>query len=74
MASWGCKRRYYGIDTGQGTVEFAVVAAAFIAISFALAAFWHALGSGLLVEHALTSASHHAGSAMPGTIADVFLY
>lgn len=74
MASTGCKRVVSDIDAGQSTVEFAVITAAFIVISLALAALWQAVGSGLLVDHALMSASHHVASAMPGNIADVFLY
>lgn len=74
MVSTGCKRVVSGIDAGQSTVEFAVITAAFIVISLALAALWQAVGSGLLVDHALMSASHHVASAMPGNTADVFLY
>lgn len=56
-ASTGCRRSPMG-ERGQGTVEFAVVTAAFMAIVVAFGALWGALGSGLFVDHALASASH----------------
>lgn len=61
-------------QSGQGTVEFALVAAAFLVISLGLAALWGAFDGGLLVQHALQAASHHVGGVMPGNIADIFLY
>lgn len=61
-------------EHGQGTVEFAVVTAAFLAVALACGALWRALGDGLFVEHALASASHHVQLAAPGNVADVFLY
>ena len=59
---------------GQSTVEFAVVAAGFIALSAALALLWHSLSDGLVVEHALATASHHVQAVFPTTVADIFLY
>ncbi|MCL1797826.1 MAG: hypothetical protein FWG24_05910 [Eggerthellaceae bacterium] len=59
---------------GQGTVEFAVVCAAFVSLVVALSVLWHALQSGLFVEHALASASHHLQSVSAGVVGDVFLY
>lgn len=59
---------------GQGTVEFVVVAAAFLVVVVAGGALWRALEGGLFVEHALASASHHVHMAAPGNVADVFLY
>lgn len=59
---------------GQGTVEFAVVCAAFISIVVALGALWQALQGGLFVDHALASASHHLQSVSAGAVGDVFLY
>lgn len=65
-----------GLDNqeGQATVEFAVVAAGFLAATVALMALWRVLGDGLLVEHALAVASHHIQSVAPVTITDIFLY
>lgn len=59
---------------GQSTVEFAVVTAAFLAVTSALVAWWHMLDGGLIVEHALAVASHHIQSVAPATIPDIFLY
>jgi len=59
---------------GQSTVEFAVIAAGFMSLTIALAALWHAVGDGLLIEHALAVASHHIQTVAPATISDIFLY
>ena len=61
-------------DSGQSTVEFAVVMAGFLAVTVALGALWRALSDGLLVEHALAVASHHIQAVAPVTIVDIFLY
>lgn len=61
-------------DRGQSTVEFAVIMTGFMSLTVALAAVWHALGDGLLVEHALAVASHHIQMVAPATIMDIFLY
>lgn len=61
-------------EKGQATVEFAIVAAAFAAITVALAALWHLAGDGLLVRHALAAASHHVQGVMPAYLSDVFLF
>ena len=58
---------------GQATVEFAIVLFAFMAIAAGLAALWHGLEDGMLVRHALTSASHHLAGAV-GAWADVLAY
>ena len=59
---------------GQSTVEFAVVTAAFLCVTFVLALLWRTFGAGLLVEHALAVASHHVQLVLPTTVGDVFLY
>lgn len=61
-------------ECGQGTVEFALVTAAFLAAVIALGALWRGLEAGMFVDHALMSASHHIQMTMPGAVADVFLY
>lgn len=61
-------------ERGQSTVEFVVVTAAFLAVIVACGALWRSFDSGLFVEHALASASHHVQLTMPGGIADIFLY
>lgn len=61
-------------ESGQGTVEYALVTAAFVVMLVALGALGRALEGGLFAEHALASASHHVQLAAPGSVADVFLY
>lgn len=61
-------------EQGQATVEFAVIAAGFLAATAALMALWRTLGDGLLVEHAVAVASHHVQAVAPATIVDIFLY
>lgn len=63
-----------GDCSGQGTVEYAIVLFAFLSLVAGLGAMWHAFDAGLLVEHALQSASHHVASAAPGAFVDVFMY
>ncbi len=48
--------------------------AGFLALTAALAAMWHMLDSGLIVEHALSVASHHLQLVAPAAVADIFLY
>ena len=61
-------------ESGQSTVEFAVVTAGFLALTAALAALWRFFGDGVFVEHALAVASHHIQLVFPTTVADIFLY
>lgn len=62
-----------GDDRGQGTVEYALVTAAFLCVIVAGAALWRALSEGLFVDHGLVSASHHLGGAA-AWIADVLVF
>lgn len=59
---------------GQSTVEFALVGIAFMAMAIAFGVLWRALESGLFVDHALLSASHHLVGVSIGVVGDVFLY
>lgn len=59
---------------GQGTVEYAVVFAAFMAIVVAFGTIWHFLDVGTVVQHALQCASHHLQQVAAGAIGDVFQY
>lgn len=68
LASKVCSER------GQGTVEYAVVLAGVLCMAVALGALAKVMGEGLLVEHALISASHHLQLAALGTVADVFAF
>ena len=61
-------------ESGQSTVEFAVVMAGFLAFTAALGVMWRVFGSGVIVEHVLSVASHHIQAVAPVTISDIFLY
>ena len=61
-------------DRGQGTVEFAIVTAALLAALVAGATAFHVFENGLLVNHAVYSASHHVQGDAVGAFADVFSY
>ncbi len=61
-------------ERGQGTVEYALVMAGILCVVIGLGALWDMLGGGILVEHALMSASHHVQAVTPGAVADVFMY
>ena len=58
---------------GQGTVEYAVVAAALLAVIVGIGVLWRAFDAGLFVEHAVASASHHVAGAA-GAVIDVFSF
>lgn len=70
-----CERHQWSLvsEAGQGTVEYALVTAAFVCVLVAGAAFWRALSGGLFVDHALLAASHHVAGALTW-VADVFSY
>lgn len=59
--------------SGQGTVEYAIVVAALLAVVVGVGALGRAIGSGLFVEHALASASYHVAGAT-GAVIDVFAF
>ena len=73
-AKAGCAGKVLVGERGQATVEFAVVTAGFLAMTVALSVVWHAIGDGLLVDHAIAVASHHLQTAALAVITDVFLY
>ncbi len=60
--------------SGQSTVEYAIVFAAFLALVLGLGAMADLFQSGMVVEHALQSASHHLKNVATGAWADVLLY
>lgn len=75
MASMVCRQKSdLRRLAGQSTVEFAIVTAAFLAILLGLSALWHAFDQGLLVQHALQTASHHVQSVDAGAWGDVLAY
>lgn len=55
-------------------MEFAVVTAGLLALIAGLAALWHGLESGLVVQHALAAASHHLAGVPVPFLADIFRY
>lgn len=59
---------------GQSTVEYAVVFAAFLALVLGLGSLANLFGEGLVVQHALMSASHHLSDVFNGAWADILLY
>ncbi|TGY74159.1 hypothetical protein E5332_03430 [Enterorhabdus sp. NM05_H27] len=60
-------------ETGQGTVEYAVVTAGVVCVIVALGALWRILSAGIVVNHALMAASHHLEGAL-GWAFDIFSY
>lgn len=67
-----CKRVV--CEQGQSTVEYVIIFAAFLALVIALGALWNLFDTGLVVDHALQSASHHLQEVARGAWLDVFLY
>ena len=65
--------RFMRERAGQGTVEYAVVTAALLAVVIGIGVLWRAFDAGLFVEHAVASASHHVAGAA-GAIIDVFSF
>lgn len=61
-------------ESGQGTVEFALVTIGFIAVIIAFSALWKMFAEGKVIEHALISASHHIDLAAAGAAADILLF
>lgn len=60
-------------DSGQSTVEYAVLLFGVLSVVLALATFSNLATSGLVVEHALSAASHHLGSSVSGLV-DAFMF
>lgn len=59
-------------ESGQSTVEFAIVTAALLTMVIALSLIWSLGDNGLFIEHAISSASHHLQEAAAGIVGDVF--
>ncbi len=57
-------------ESGQASVEYALVLVASLAMLAALAALWHKGGEGTLVDGAISAASH----LVEGTLQDVLLF
>lgn len=63
----------YG-HSGQSTVEYALIFAGFLALVIGLGVLCHLFDAGLVLDHALQSASHHLREVAEGAWLDVFLY
>lgn len=60
-------------QSGQGTVEYAVVFVVFLSLVIALGVYLDFLRDGTIIQHLFMGASHHLlGSG--GVLRDVFLY
>ena len=70
----GTQKEALPASSGQSTLEYALVVFAFLGVVVGLGAMWHMLDDGILVQHALQSASHHVSSVAPGAFSDVFMY
>jgi hypothetical protein len=60
-------------QSGQGTVEYAIVFCAVICVIAAVGTLSSSLQDGLFVEHAISAASHNVQSGVGG-VSDVFSY
>lgn len=61
-------------NCGQSSVEYAVVLAAFLALMVGLGVMGRFMSDGMIIDHALQSASHHLQEVAAGAWSDVFLY
>lgn len=61
-------------ERGQGTVEFVLMLGSVLVLVVGLASLWRMAGDGVLLAHAVSSASHNLQLSHPGVIADVFAY
>lgn len=59
-------------ESGQGTVEFCLVLAGFMALVLGLGAILQAFAEGQLPLHAIASASHALAASPAGVLADIF--
>lgn len=61
-------------ESGQATVELAIVIATFLAIAVAFGGLWDSLRDGVFVDHAIQEASHHIEQVSQGAWGDVLAY
>lgn len=74
LESMGYKRKRFAYhQRGQGTVEYAVVFIAFLALVIALGIYSDFLREGTIIQHLFSGASHHLLGSR-GVLRDVFLY
>lgn len=63
-----------GFSLGQSSVEYALVMAAFVSLIVGLGALTHLFADGLVLDHAVQSASHCLTGIASGVWADIFVY
>ena len=60
-------------ESGQSTVEYAVILGVFMVIVVGLGALLQVMDAGTFIDHALSAASHHLQLSAAGVV-DVFAY
>ncbi len=68
------QRLLLGSNSGQATVEYALLVFALLSVIGACAILWRTLEAGVFVEHAVAGASHHLAGVSPAAIVDMLLY
>ena len=58
-------------ESGQGTVEFCLVVAGFLAVLLGAWAMLKGFSQGMLPDHALSSAAHRLSASPAGVLADI---
>ena len=58
-------------ESGQGTVEFCLVVAGFLAVLLGAWAMLKGFSQGMLPDHALSSAAHSLSASPAGVLADI---
>lgn len=61
-------------NKGQSSVEYALVLVAFLALIVGLGVIGRFVSEGVIIDHALQSASHHLQEVASGAWSDVFIY
>lgn len=74
MRTFGLKRfaKRLRCESGQSTVEFALVTAALLVVFVGLGVMWRLFSEGVVVEHAVAAAPYHVQGGNDGVLADVF--
>lgn len=59
---------------GQGSMEYALVTAAFLSMILALSALWHAWANKDLLQRSIDASSHTTAQGVIGDVQDILLY
>lgn len=70
---WRKDRAKRWSESGQSTVEYAVILGVFMLAVVGLGALFQVVDDGMFVDHALSAASHHLRLSAAGVV-DVFAY